>query len=85
MMKPQQLKLAELLKLLPARALDANKGDFGHVLIIGGDQGMPGSVCMAGKAALRVGAGRVTVATHPIHAAQIFESTPLVEPVGRLF
>ena len=47
--------------LLP-RSPDANKGDFGHVLIIGGSVGKSGSVAMAGMAALRAGAGLVTVA-----------------------
>ncbi len=46
---------------LPRRP-DANKGDFGHVLIIGGSVGKSGSVAMTGMAALRAGAGLVTVA-----------------------
>jgi ADP-dependent NAD(P)H-hydrate dehydratase / NAD(P)H-hydrate epimerase len=47
---------------LPRRP-DANKGDFGHVLIIGGSVGKSGSVAMTGMAALRAGAGLVTVAS----------------------
>lgn len=57
--------------LLPPRPLNAHKGLFGHVLIIGGGPGMPGAAIMAGLAALRAGAGRVTVATRPEHAALI--------------
>jgi ADP-dependent NAD(P)H-hydrate dehydratase / NAD(P)H-hydrate epimerase len=55
---------------LPRRSRCAHKGDFGHVLVIGGNDGMPGSVRMAAQAALRVGAGRVTVATraYNVHA-----------------
>lgn len=56
---------------LPKRRLNAHKGLFGHVLIIGGGPGMPGAAMMAGTAALRAGAGRVTIATHPDHAALI--------------
>jgi hydroxyethylthiazole kinase-like uncharacterized protein yjeF len=44
------------------RRRDANKGDFGHVLIVGGSVGKSGAAAMAGLAALRAGAGLVTVA-----------------------
>jgi NAD(P)H-hydrate epimerase len=45
-----------------ARAPDANKGNFGHVLVIGGSLGKSGAAAMAGMAALRAGAGLSTVA-----------------------
>jgi NAD(P)H-hydrate epimerase len=45
------------------RKPDAHKGDFGHVLVIGGSVGKSGAAVMAGMAALRAGAGLVTVAT----------------------
>jgi hydroxyethylthiazole kinase-like uncharacterized protein yjeF len=48
---------------LPARRREANKGDFGRVLIVGGGAGMPGAVRLCGETCLRVGAGLVTVAT----------------------
>lgn len=44
------------------RALDANKGRFGHVLVIGGSTGKAGAPAMASLAALRAGAGLVTAA-----------------------
>jgi hydroxyethylthiazole kinase-like uncharacterized protein yjeF len=44
------------------RPPDAHKGIFGHVLVIGGSVGKSGAAIMAGLAALRVGAGLVTVA-----------------------
>lgn len=56
-------------KTIPPRARCAHKGDHGHVLIIGGDRGYSGAARMAGEAALRVGAGLVSIATHPEHAA----------------
>ncbi len=47
----------------------AHKGDFGHVLCIGGAAGMSGAILLAAEAALRTGAGLVSIATHPAHAA----------------
>lgn len=65
-----------LAAMLPKRARAAHKGDFGHVLIVGGGPGMPGAARLCGEAALRSGAGRVSVATHPDHAATICASRP---------
>lgn len=62
--------------VLGPRARAAHKGDFGHVLVVGGGEGMPGAVRLAGEAALRAGAGRVSIATHPSHAAIIVASRP---------
>ncbi|MGB5245000.1 MAG: NAD(P)H-hydrate dehydratase, partial [Woeseia sp.] len=61
---------------LPARARDAHKGDFGHVVIVAGGRGMPGAARLAAEAALRAGAGRVSVATHPENAAVVPASRP---------
>jgi NAD(P)H-hydrate epimerase len=67
----QRIVAADLRCLLPRRARDAHKGAGGRVLVIGGDRGMPGAVRMAGEAACRTGAGLVTIATHPAHAAAL--------------
>jgi ADP-dependent NAD(P)H-hydrate dehydratase / NAD(P)H-hydrate epimerase len=48
--------------LLPPRPKDSHKGRFGHVGVIGGAPGMVGAVLLAGRAALKSGAGRVTLA-----------------------
>ena len=61
---------------LPRRQRSAHKGDFGHVLVIGGGRGMPGAVLLCGEAALRTGAGRVSIATDPSHATTIVASRP---------
>jgi len=58
-----------LKNLLGRRTRDAHKGDFGHVLVIGGNHGFSGAARMAGEAALRTGAGLVSIATRPEHAA----------------
>lgn len=53
----------EIAPLLAPRRADANKGSFGHVLVVGGSLGKAGAAAMAGMSALRVGAGLSTVAT----------------------
>ncbi len=49
--------------LFAPRPVDGHKGSFGHVLAIGGAAGKSGAIAMTGLAALRMGAGLVTVAT----------------------
>lgn len=53
---------------LPRRNRCAHKGSYGHVLIVGGELGYSGAARMAGEAALRVGAGLVSIATRAEHA-----------------
>jgi ADP-dependent NAD(P)H-hydrate dehydratase len=48
---------------IPARPHDAHKGHFGRVLVVGGSTGMVGAPALAAQAALRGGAGLVTIAT----------------------
>lgn len=67
---------------LPRRVRAAHKGHFGHVLVVGGGAGMPGAVRLCGEAALRSGAGLVSVATDPGHAAMIVTSRPELMPHG---
>lgn len=52
----------EIKAMFPKRPAVSNKGDFGHVLCICGSKKMPGAAIMCTKAALRSGAGLVTVA-----------------------
>jgi NAD(P)H-hydrate epimerase len=49
--------------LLDPRPAESNKGNYGHVLVIGGSVGKAGAAAMAGISALRAGAGLATVAT----------------------
>jgi hydroxyethylthiazole kinase-like uncharacterized protein yjeF len=63
-------------ELVPARPRDAHKGMAGHVLVVGGAPGMSGAARLAGEAALRAGAGLVTIATHPSHAGVLNLTRP---------
>jgi yjeF C-terminal region, hydroxyethylthiazole kinase-related len=58
------------------RRCNSHKGDFGHVLIVGGDEGYLGAAQMAAEAAMRVGSGLVSVATRKSHAAQLSITVP---------
>lgn len=64
--------------LLPPRRRTAHKGEFGHVLIIGGNHGMAGAVRLAAEASLRAGSGLTTVATRPEHVAAMAAARPEV-------
>ena len=70
------MRAADLRHALPPRARDAHKGHCGHVLIIGGDHGFGGAVCIAAQAALRAGAGLVSVATRAEHVPALLASAP---------
>lgn len=68
---------AETLRaMLPARRRADHKGRFGHVLVVAGGPGMGGAARLAGEGALRAGAGLVSVATHPEHAAALLSGRP---------
>ena len=66
-----KLQLTEFIHYLHPRKKDSHKGLFGHVLVVGGDYGYSGAPRMAAEAALRVGAGLVSVATRPSHAISL--------------
>jgi NAD(P)H-hydrate epimerase len=72
----RRIDAARVDRLLPRRGRGAHKGNFGHVLIVGGGRGMPGAVLLAGEGALRAGAGRVSIATDPTHAGDIVRDRP---------
>jgi hydroxyethylthiazole kinase-like uncharacterized protein yjeF len=60
----KKLSLKQFKSELQKRPRTAHKGDFGHVVIVGGDDGYSGAVRLAAGAALRAGAGLVSVVTH---------------------
>jgi NAD(P)H-hydrate epimerase len=61
---------------LPKRPRNSHKGSFGWVLGIGGNSSMSGAVRLCGEAALRSGAGKVTLATVRDHAALVNLTCP---------
>jgi NAD(P)H-hydrate epimerase len=79
------IERAQFRHLFAPRPRDAHKGSFGHVLVIAGSRGKTGAAAMSGMAALRAGAGLVTVASTeralPViasHAAELM-TEPLPE------
>jgi len=57
------MQIVETIPKLKPRAVDGHKGDYGKICIIAGSVGMSGAAAIAGRAALRAGAGLVRVAT----------------------
>ena len=71
-----RLDYENLSQQLKPRRANTHKGSYGHVLVIGGDYGMAGAVRLAAEAALRAGAGLVTVVTRAEHVAAIVTGRP---------
>jgi NAD(P)H-hydrate epimerase len=67
---------------LPPRVATSHKGDFGRVLIIGGSRNMSGAVALAGMAALRAGAGLVTLAVPRAVQSTVAAHEPSVMTLG---
>ncbi|PIE45622.1 MAG: bifunctional ADP-dependent NAD(P)H-hydrate dehydratase/NAD(P)H-hydrate epimerase [Gammaproteobacteria bacterium] len=57
-----------------------HKGNFGHTLVVGGNQGMFGATALASVSALKVGVGKASVYSHPDYHSQFhWRGTPLYE------
>ncbi len=78
----ETLHLTQFIDFLKPRPRDAHKGLYGHVLIVGSDEGFSGASRMAAEAALRVGAGLVSVATRPDVAVTLNVSRPEIMSHG---
>ena len=81
-MKAQKINPINLKKKL-IRPSDAHKGDFGHVLVVGGNIGFGGAGLLASKAAVHSGAGLVSLATRSCHLSASLSFCPevMVKPV----
>ncbi len=76
MTNAKKITLKDIGAWLTPRPLDAHKGLFGHVMIVGSDYGMPGAARLAAEGALRVGAGLVSVITKKEHISSIMSGRP---------
>lgn len=65
------LNMDFLARVIKPRQRSSHKGSYGHVLTVGGAAGMSGAARLCAEAALRSGAGRVSVATDPQNASLI--------------
>lgn len=74
--KVQLLNFSQLVTKIPRRPRNAHKNRFGHILVVGGDLGMGGAPLMSALAAMRVGAGLVTLATRAEHAPVLMAHRP---------
>lgn len=68
--------------VLPPRDALAHKYQFGHIVVVGGDHGMGGAVILAAEAALRSGAGLVTVLTRNENVPAVLARRPEAMVVG---
>lgn len=69
------LLLDESIVALPDRSTYSHKGDFGRIAVFGGSPGFTGAAFMASAAALKAGAGLVTIFCHPLQA-DIYDCKP---------
>ncbi|HJN07366.1 MAG: NAD(P)H-hydrate dehydratase [Pirellulaceae bacterium] len=72
------------LPTLSSRVIDTHKGDYGRPLLVGGSRGMAGAIALAGMAALRSGAGTVTlgVADNCLETVASFEPAFMTAPLA---
>jgi hydroxyethylthiazole kinase-like uncharacterized protein yjeF len=69
---------------LPMPAAEGDKEERGHVLILGGSREMPGAIILAATAALRAGAGKLTIATGASVAQLVALAIPEARVIGLL-
>lgn len=70
------LNAQQILTDWPVRKSNSHKKTYSHVVVIGGNVGMAGASLLTARAALRSGAGLVTLITHQQHAASLHSANP---------
>ena len=78
----QSFTFQELKNLLPNRAKDSHKGNFGKVLICAGSPGMGGAGILASEASLFCGSGLVTLVTDTSNVSSSLLRNPEVMTMG---
>ncbi|MCL1633279.1 NAD(P)H-hydrate dehydratase [Luteimonas sp. SX5] len=73
---------SDLSRWLKPRPRNSHKGGNGHVLCVGGDEGMGGAIALCAEAALRCGAGLVSVASRASHASAMLARRPEIMARG---
>src|SRR3989339_13061 len=66
------LEIETIAHHLPLRSDWFHKNNYGHLLVIGGSEGMAGSICLAAKSALCAGCGLATAATWDENFAELY-------------
>ncbi|HYI01375.1 NAD(P)H-hydrate dehydratase, partial [Hyalangium sp.] len=69
---------ADAREVLPPRRADSHKGTYGHVLVVAGSRGKSGAAALTARAALRSGAGLVSVATRSDALEAVLSHSPEV-------
>ncbi len=72
----RRIELPQYRQLLAPRPRTAHKGHYGHLLVVGGDNGMPGAARVSAEAGARVGSGLISIATHTAHSAILNQARP---------
>lgn len=72
----KQIKDLLVLNSIPTREADSHKGDYGRVLLVGGNNRMGGAIILSASAALYSGSGLVTVATDPSNKSALLAHLP---------
>jgi hydroxyethylthiazole kinase-like uncharacterized protein yjeF len=79
-----KLMKPDILENIPIRGPEAHKGDFGRVAVYAGSPGFTGAACLSSEAALRTGAGLVTLCVpagiNPIMEIKLTEA--MTRPLG---
>ena len=78
----QRIDINSTSAILAPREAASHKGSHGHVLVIGGDSSFGGAVIMAAEAAVRSGAGLVSVITRSAHRPALLARRPEVMVLG---
>lgn len=78
----QRIDINYASKFLASRPHSSHKGDYGHVVIVGGNYGYGGAALMAAEAAQRSGAGLVSVITRSAHRPAFLGKLPEIMMFG---